>query len=426
MQSGRVFPVYPLSDKTSLTSARVSRYVGEALDRAGDFADPVDDRTRRRFDLVGRTAAFNGIHRPVAMADHGPARRRLAFDELFRLQLALVLRQARLQGDARGIRHVVARTDGQETLVSRFMAGLPFEPTGAQHRALDAIRADLAGPLPMHRLLQGDVGSGKTVVAVGAMLTAVEGGHQAALMAPTEVLAEQHASGVRALVDGLMVPDASTLEGQRPLAVALLTNRTGAAERTALHRRLADGTVDLLIGTHALLTEEVGFSSLGVVVIDEQHRFGVEQRAALRAKGRGDDGRGHDPDLLVMTATPIPRTAAMVVFGDLDMTILDELPEGRQPVTTSWLRTPLETGEAWSRVRTEAAAGRRAFVVCPLVDGSERVQATSAVAEAERLSGAELAGLRVGLLHGQLPSAEKERVMAGFRRGTSTCWWPRP
>jgi len=416
-RSGRVFPVYPLSDKTSLTSARLSRYAGEALDRAGEFADPVEEGVRRRFDLVGRTTAFGGIHRPASMDDHPPARRRLAFDELFRLQLALVLRQARLQSDARGIRHVVARPDGPDTLADRFLERLPFEPTGAQRRALEAIRADLAGPLPMHRLLQGDVGSGKTVVAVGAMLTAVDGGHQAALMAPTEVLAEQHATGVRALVDGLSVPDPSTLEGTRPLAVALLTNKTGAAERSRLHQGLADGTVDLLIGTHALLTEDVVFSSLGVVVIDEQHRFGVEQRAALRAKGRGDDGAGQDPDLLVMTATPIPRTAAMVVFGDLDMTILDELPEGRRPVATSWLRTPFETEEAWARVRAEVSEGRRAFVVCPLVDGSERVEATSAVAEAERLSGSELAGLRVGLLHGQLPPAQKERVMADFRRG---------
>jgi ATP-dependent DNA helicase RecG len=417
VSAGRVFPVYPLSDKTSLTSARIGRYAGEALDRAGTFADPLGERSRRRFDLVGRTTAFNDIHRPTTMDDHGSARRRLAFDELFRLQLALVLRQARLQGDARGIRHVVARPDGSPTLAERFLDQLPFEPTDAQRRALEVIRGDLAGPLPMHRLLQGDVGSGKTVVAVGAMLTAVEGGHQAALMAPTEVLAEQHAAAVRSLVDGLTVPDPATLEGSRPLAVALLTSKTGSGERAALHQGLADGTVDLLIGTHALLTEEVGFRSLGVVVIDEQHRFGVEQRAALRAKGRGDDGSGHDPDLLVMTATPIPRTAAMVVFGDLDMTILDELPAGRLPVTTSWLRTPLETEEAWSRVRAEVAEGGRAFVVCPLVDGSERVEATSAVAEAERLSGAELAGLRLGLLHGQLPSAEKERVMADFRRG---------
>ena len=418
---GRIYPVYPLTDKAKLTSIRVGAITGEALDRAKDFADPVEPSWRDRFGLVDRTTAFDHIHRPTAMDETEPARRRLAFDELFRLQLALVLRQARLQRDARGIRHVVDngtdRAGGAPTLVQQFLARLPFELTRAQQDAMAAIRADLAASLPMHRLLQGDVGSGKTVVAVAAMLTATQGGHQAALMAPTEVLAEQHAQEVRTLVAGLTVPDPSTLEGHRPLGVALLTNRSGAGERSRIDAGLADGTVDILIGTHALLTDQVAFSSLGVVVIDEQHRFGVEQRAALRAKGRGEDGTGRDPDLLVMTATPIPRTAAMVVFGDLDMTIIDELPPGRQPVVTRWLRTPAEAGEAWSRVRAEVAAGHRAFVVCPLVEGSDRVQATSVVAEAERLAAAELAGLRVGLLHGQLPSAEKERVMADFRSG---------
>ncbi len=416
-RAGKVFPVYPLTDKARLTSARISRYAGEALDRAGTFADPVPADRRHRIGLVDRTAAFNHIHRPATVAEIGPARRRLAFDELFRLQLALVLRQSRLQQDARGIRHLVAHQDGSPTLVDQFVAGLPFTPTDAQARAIADLRADLAGPLPMHRLLQGDVGSGKTVVAVAAMLTAVDGGHQAALMAPTEVLAEQHVAEVRSLVAGLQVTDPATLEGRRPLNVALLTNRTGAADRTRLHAGLADGTVDLLVGTHALLTDRVTFSSLGVVVIDEQHRFGVEQRAALRDKGRGEDGTGRDPDLLVMTATPIPRTAAMVVFGDLDMTIIDELPAGRLPITTAWLRTPLEVEEAWNRVRAEVAGGHRAFVVCPLVEGSDRVQATSVVTEAERLQASELAGLRVGLLHGQLPAAEKERVMGAFRSG---------
>ncbi|HEY5098071.1 MAG TPA: ATP-dependent DNA helicase RecG [Acidimicrobiales bacterium] len=417
-RSGRVFPVYPLTDKANLTSARLSRYAGEALDRAGEFADPVESSWRDRFALVDRTTAFNHIHRPATLDETEPARRRLAFDELFRLQLALVLRQARLQRDARGIRHVVDGDAGAgPTLVEQFLARLPFRLTGAQQDAVTAIRRDLAGPLPMHRLLQGDVGSGKTVVALAAMLTATQGGHQAALMAPTEVLAEQHAEEVRTLLAGLTVPDPATLEGRRPLGVALLTNRRTAGERAGIHAGLADGTVDILIGTHALLTDQVAFRSLGVVVIDEQHRFGVEQRAALRAKGRGEDGTGRDPDLLVMTATPIPRTAAMVVFGDLDMTIIDELPPGRQPVTTRWLRTPLLAEEAWSRVRDEVAAGRRAFVVCPLVEGSEKVEATSVVAEAERLAGAELSGLAVGLLHGQLPSAEKERVMAEFRSG---------
>jgi ATP-dependent DNA helicase RecG len=416
-ETGRVFPVYPLTEKANLTSSRISRMVHEALDRAGEMADPLPSPWRRRFELLDRTTAFNDIHRPSAMAACEPARRRLAFDELFRLQLALVLRQHRLQEDARGIRHVVARPDGVPTLTDRFVDRLPFPLTGSQAAAVAAIVVDLAGPLPMHRLLQGDVGSGKTVVAVAAMLVAVEGGHQGALMAPTEVLAEQHATEVRRLLDGLSVSDPRTREGRRPLRVALLTNKTPAGERTSIHEGLADGTVDLLIGTHALLTDKVAFSSLGVVVIDEQHRFGVEQRAALRDKGRGADGTGRDPDLLVMTATPIPRTAAMVVFGDLDMTVIDEMPPGRQPVSTAWLRSPLEAEEAWTRVRDEVASGHRAFVVCPLVEGSDRVQATSVIAEAERLAAEELAGLRVGLLHGQMRPAEKEQAMAAFRLG---------
>jgi ATP-dependent DNA helicase RecG len=417
-QSGRIFPVYPLTDKADLTSARIGRYVGEALDRAGAFADPLADEVRGRFDLVDRTAAFNGIHRPGVADDHLGGRRRLAFDELFRLQLALVLRQERLARDAHGIRHVTAGPDGEPTLADHFVAGLPFALTDAQTRAVDAIAGDMSGPLPMHRLLQGDVGSGKTVVAVAAMLIAVEGGHQAALMAPTEVLAEQHGAEVARLVSGLVVADPGTLEGQRPLRAAVLTAKITGAERARILTGLAEGTVDLVIGTHALLTEEVAFRSLGVAVIDEQHRFGVEQRAALRDKGRGRDGAGGDPDLLVMTATPIPRTAAMVVFGDLDMTIVDELPPGRLPVTTAWLREAGEQQEAWDRVRSEVDHGRRAFVVCPLVGGSDKVQAASAVAEAERLATEELSGLRVGLLHGQLPSSEKERVMAEFRSGT--------
>jgi ATP-dependent DNA helicase RecG len=266
----------------------------------------------------------------------------------------------------------------------------------------------------MHRLLQGDVGAGKTIVALAAMLTGVEGGHQAALMAPTEVLAGQHHASLASLVRGLEVDDSGGgLFERREVSVSLLTNRTTATQRTRLQSGLVDGSVDILVGTHALLSEAVDFADLGVVVIDEQHRFGVEQRAVLRDKGAG----GLVPDVLVMTATPIPRTAAMTVFGDLDTTVLDELPPGRTPVATTWARGSLEEAAAWDRVRSEVAAGHQAYVVCPLVEGSERVQARSATEEHERLAGGELAGLRVGLLHGQLPAAEKDSVMEDFRAG---------
>ena len=262
----------------------------------------------------------------------------------------------------------------------------------------------------MHRLLQGDVGSGKTVVALTALLTAVQGGFQGVFMAPTEVLAEQHDLSLRHLLGELTVPDDRTLTGDRPLRVDLLTNRTTATERARILAGLADGTVDLLVGTHALLEEKVAFRTLGVAVIDEQHRFGVEQRAALK-------GKGDDPDVLVMTATPIPRTAAMTVYGDLDVTTLDELPPGRTPVETVWVHAGLEEAEAHRRVADEVAAGRQAYVVCPLVEESEKIQARSAIEERERLAAEVWPDLRLGLLHGQMPSKEKEATMTAFRAG---------
>ena len=265
----------------------------------------------------------------------------------------------------------------------------------------------------MHRLLQGDVGSGKTVVAVTAMLAAVQGGHQGALMAPTEVLAEQHHAGVRRLLDGLEVPTrGERLFTDRPLTVALLTNRVTGAERKRVLAGLASGDVDIVIGTHALIQEAVEFHSLGVVVVDEQHRFGVEQRAALREKAGGIV-----PDVLVMTATPIPRTAAMTVYGDLDVSVLDELPPGRTPIVTRWAGGPLLEAEAWAAVRTEVAAGRQAYVVCPLIEESEKLEVASAEDTYARLDADELQGLRLGLLHGRLPAAEKEQTMEAFRRG---------
>ncbi len=428
----RIVPVYRASGKVGLSSWEIGGFLEEAIRRAGVLEDPLPDAWRRELGLIARTKAMRDIHVPGSIRETVPARRRLAFDELFRLQLALVLRRHALERDARAIRHqvspreVVEPAAGGGTLVQRFLAGLPYRLTEAQRKAMAAILAEMAGPLPMHRLLQGDVGSGKTVVALAALLAAVQGGHQGALMVPTEVLAEQHFFAVAALVGGLSVPDPARLGGRRPLSVALLTNRTGAAERARLRTDLESGDIDVVVGTHALLTDDVRFHSLGIVVIDEQHRFGVEQRAQLRDKGRESvvaraegPGAGADPDLLVMTATPIPRTAAMVLFGDLDMVVLDELPPGRRAVETVWAPTPDAEEEAWWRVRTEVAEGRRAFVVCPLVEGSERVQARSATEELERLAEGPLEGLALGLLHGQMPAADKERAMARFRDGTT-------
>jgi ATP-dependent DNA helicase RecG len=262
----------------------------------------------------------------------------------------------------------------------------------------------------MHRLLQGDGGSGKTIVAVFTLLKAIQGGHQGALMAPTEVLAEQHYLGISKFLDDLIVSDSSTLLGDRPLQVDLLTNRTSAVDRKRINRGLEDGTVDFIIGTHSLIQERVSFGSLGAVVIDEQHRFGVEQRAALKEKNT--DGR--IPDILVMTATPIPRTAAMTVYGDLDVSVLDELPPGRIPIVTRW-----ETDETtvWESVREQVNGGRQAYVVCPLIEDSEKLQVHSAEEVYKELSDGSLRGLQLGLLHGRLDKENKEETMSSFRSG---------
>ena len=262
----------------------------------------------------------------------------------------------------------------------------------------------------MHRLLQGDVGSGKTVVALAALLVAVQGGYQGAFMAPTEVLAEQHYLGSLRLLEGLSVPAEGSLLADRPVRVALLTNRTTAAERRRITAGLEAGEIDILVGTHALLYGDASFSRLGLAVVDEQHRFGVEQRALLR-------GKGDQPDVLVMTATPIPRTAAMLVYGDLDKSELRELPPGRTPIETTLVDpTPLAQAAAWGAA-LEVAAGHQAYVVCPLVEDKGKVEAKAATAEYERLQAEELHDLRVGLLHGQMPSKEKEAVMRAYRAG---------
>jgi ATP-dependent DNA helicase RecG len=408
-RTGRIVAIYPQSEKVQLTTWELAGWIENALERCQPrgVADPVPAAVRRRLGLIGRGDAMRSIHLPETLREKEAARRRLAFDELLRVQLLLVMRKRALEHEARGLSHDI---DG--ALVRRFHDALPYSLTVAQLRTIAEISADLAAPHPMHRLLQGDVGSGKTVVAVSTLLTAVQGGHQGALMAPTEVLAEQHASSVKLLLDGVTVPDPDNLLGDRPLRVELLTNRVGGAGRREVLAGLANGTVDIVIGTHALIQEGVAFHSLGAVVVDEQHRFGVEQRAALR-----DKSSGGVPDLLVMTATPIPRTAAMTVYGDLDVSVLDELPPGRTPVMTRAAYGPLLEGEVWADVREQVAAGRQAYVVCPLIEESEKLEVSSAEETYDRLAAGELAGLRLGLLHGRLTPAEKEMTMDLFRAG---------
>ncbi|HBU01665.1 MAG TPA: DNA helicase RecG, partial [Acidimicrobiaceae bacterium] len=298
---GRIVPIYPQSEKARINSDTIADLCAETLRRSGEFADIVDESLLDRLDLVDRTTAFRGIHEPNDSEEEKAARKRLVFDELLRVQVELVRRKRELERTAVGIAHVVG--DGGGPLVKRFHEVLPYDLTGAQARTIVEINEDLAKGHPMHRLLQGDVGAGKTVVAVSAMLVAVQGGHQAALMAPTEVLAEQHHLGIKHLLEGFTVPDTDdgNLFGgagmDRSLRVALLTNRTTAGDRRKILEDMATGNLDIVIGTHSLISEGIEFKSLGVVVIDEQHRFGVEQRAALRDKGAGDAM----PDVLVMT-----------------------------------------------------------------------------------------------------------------------------
>ncbi len=415
LAAARIVPIYAASDKRGISSMDFERFIAEALDRAGEVADPLPERTRRRLKLPARSVALRQVHQPPGFMEVSLARKRLAFEELLWLQAHLVASAARSRRGLKGIAHVVGQEHGAR-LVENFLAGLPYELTGAQLRALDEIGRDMASTLPMHRLLQGDVGSGKTVVALAALLTAVQGGYQGMMMAPTEVLAEQHYLSICELVRDLQVADAEVIGGVRPLEVSLLTGRLAAGVRARRRKRIGSGQADIVVGTHALLGDEVSAGNLGLVVVDEQHRFGVEQRLLLRSRRRAGES-GPDPDLLVMTATPIPRTAALAIFGDLDTTVLDELPAGRVPVKTTWVRSAADEEAMWSRVRSEVGAGHRAFVICPLVEESERLSAKSALEEVERLSAGPLAGIQVGLLHGQMAGDVKSGTLNRFRKG---------
>ncbi len=415
-RTGRIVAIYPQSAKAGLSSWDLSSWVAQVLRRSEKrgLAEPLPEWLLEDLGMCSRGVALEGIHAPGTMSEMVAARKRLAFDELLRIQVSLVRSKRELEAGAKGIAHTV-EGDSQRPggMVGEFIGRLPYALTGAQRRAIEELLADMASPVPMHRLLQGDVGAGKTVVAVAVLLAAVQGGHQGALMAPTEVLAEQHANAVAEMLEGMDRSDEASLFGTRQVGVASLTNRTSAARRREVLAGLGDGSVDIVVGTHALIQESVSFHSLGVAVVDEQHRFGVEQRAALRSANHD----GTLPDLMVMTATPIPRTAAMTVYGDLDVTVLDELPAGRRPITTTIAHSDEEVASAWDLVRSEVAAGRRAYVVCPLIEESERVEASAAEETYTELATGELAGLDVGLLHGRVTGDERQRVMDAFRRG---------
>ena len=407
-RTGRIVPIYPQSGDNGVKTWEMAKWVEIGLFKctARGVSDPLPDEVRERLDLMPRFEAMRTIHLPASVDDVEAARRRLAFDELLRVQTYLVREKKRVEQSARGIEH---STRG--VFVGQFLANLAFPLTGAQRRVIDEVVADMAGAVPMNRLLQGDVGSGKTVVAVATLLTAVEGGYQGALMAPTEVLAEQHFAGVSRLLDGLVVSDPENLFGDRPIRVELLTNRVTGEQRRRVLAGLADGSVDIAIGTHALIQKGVDFASLGAVVVDEQHRFGVEQRAQLREMSE------IRPDMLVMTATPIPRTAALTLFGDLDVSVLDEMPPGRTPIVTRSVAGDSETAAMWAAVREAVGRGDQVYVVCPLIEESEKLEVASAESTFAELASGELSGQRLGLMHGRMKSAEKDAVMDAFRRG---------
>jgi ATP-dependent DNA helicase RecG len=393
-EEGTVFPVYPAT--AGLSHRQIRHIVRQNLDTllaaVDDAADYVPEDLRRRLELAGLRDALDWLHRPPTLARAEEARRRLAFDELFILQVLY----ARARYENREKRQGIA-FERKNGLVRPFAESLPFELTSAQKRVLSEISTDMTQPRPMNRLLQGDVGSGKTVVALFAMLRAVENGYQAALMAPTELLAEQHHNTLTEMLAG------------SPVNVELLRGGLRAAQRREAVERIAGGQAQLVIGTHALIQEDVEFQRLGLVIIDEQHRFGVRQRLQLRRAGA-------EPDVLVMSATPIPRSLALTFYGDLDVSVLDELPPGRRPVKTV-LRGESARARVFEFVRTEVEAGRQVYVVYPVIEESEALDVRSATEAYEHLSNDVLSDLAVALIHGRMNSDEKDETMRRFVAG---------
>jgi len=379
-------PVYPASEE--VPPKKLRELAGQGLEHARDLPDPLPAEVKEREALPLRSDALVALHRPRSQEEAERGRRRLAFDELLVLQLGLQ-RRGREREEA-----VAAALGDPRELLARYREALPFDLTPHQERAIAEIDADLAGTVPMQRLLQGDVGSGKTVVALYALLRAVEKGRQGALMAPTETLAEQHA---------LTVEDLLAEVGVRSV---LLTSALPAKEHAAARAAIASGEAQIAIGTHALIQPEVEWADLAVAVVDEQHRFGVEQRRAL--------AEGRSPHVLHMTATPIPRTLALTVYGDLSVSEIAKPPAGRKPIVTSWV-TEERSAEAYTRLRAHLEAGRQAYVICPLITESQTMEARAAEQEAERLARAELKGLRVACLHGKLPPRERRELMRRFK-----------
>jgi ATP-dependent DNA helicase RecG len=414
IHTGRLVPVYPLTQ--GLYPRQVRKWAKETVDGyVWQLNDFLPSEIKTRCQLLDLSSAITQIHYPDDQTMAERARGRLSFDELFLLQLGVLAKKRDWkEGQPGNAFHI------DQEVISRFLQCLPFTLTQAQERVLKEILTDLKQAKAMSRLLQGEVGSGKTVIATLALLIAAANGYQGALMAPTEVLAEQHYTNICGYLSqvGTQEPVSEPGEGtircytgflSRPLTIALLIGSLSSSEKERLHDRIEEGKVDIIIGTHALIQKEVEFKKLGLAVIDEQHRFGVLQRSALRQKG-------FNPHVLVMTATPIPRTMALTLYGDLDLSAIDELPPGRQVVKTKCLESQ-DREKAYSFLHRQVSNGRQAFIICPLIEESEVLEAKAAKTEYERLSREVFPGLKLGLLHGQMPGNEKEEVMRHFRAG---------
>lgn len=392
--TGRLAPVYRLTEGVS--QKRLRELIRQVLDEFVHFmSDPLPQEVRATHELPELPQALEQIHFPEDQEQLERASQRFAFEEFFYIQLGVLQRRHDLQ------REQAPTLANDDALLQQFLERLPFQLTGAQRRVLGEITQDIQRTVPMTRLVQGDVGSGKTAVAAGAMWIAAANGTQSALLAPTQILAEQHHRGISQLLEGATRPDG------KPLEVALLTGRVTGNERERVLADLADSTIDIVVGTTALVQEQVQFANLGFAVVDEQHRFGVEQRGALRSQS------AQQPHLLVMSATPIPRSLALTVYGDLDVSAIDEMPPGRMEVKTKRFR-PRERERLYHFTRREVEAGRQVFIIYPLVEESEKLNVGSAVEEHAKLSKEIFPELRLGLLHGRMSGAEKDAVMQAF------------
>lgn len=405
-----IVPVYPQSDKSKITTwdiLKVQQNLARHLNP--DMVDPLPENLISKYKLISRHEAYKNIHIPVNAESEKQARRRLVYEEFLMLQLKIQQRRA-LVSETIGISHA---WDEESSLARKYEQSLPYTMTNAQQKATRELDKDLQSPHPCHRLLQGDVGAGKSTIATWAMLRAVDSGYQGALMAPTEILAEQLFLGLKADIEHLN----NTMGTE--VSVSFLGSKTRVKEKREVLEKLSSGELNLLVGTHSLISDDVIYNNLGIIVIDEQHRFGSEQRTALRMK-RTD---GKTPDVLTMTATPIPRTSSMVLYGDMDITILDELPPGRLPIKTQWIGTSAQEATSdddmtcWQDIRAQVEKGHQAYVVASLVEESEKIAAASAEEAYHALKHGALFGLRVGLVHGQQKRQEREETMNAFANG---------